>query len=73
MNRKNRYVHANIVQFIVDIIFLALTFVCSYVFSSDFTDLLVITNYLWILIVFTPIWVFLWLYVECMIKQLFII
>jgi hypothetical protein len=55
---KSSFADVNIIQILVDIIFLVLTFGISYLIAAQFTTLYEITEYFWILIVYVPIWVF---------------
>lgn len=57
MHTSNKLAYANIVQFQVDVLFLVLTYCIAYCITSELTNLQVITEYLWILIIFIPLWV----------------
>ncbi|QHA00944.1 sugar transferase [Dehalobacter restrictus] len=57
MDRTNRLAYANIVQILIDVIFLFLTYSLAYFIAGRVTNLRVITEYLWIIIVFIPLWI----------------
>lgn len=57
MHKSNKFAYANIVQIIIDVLFLILTYSIAYLFASQFTTLLVISKYFWILIIFIPLWI----------------
>ncbi|NBJ14691.1 MAG: sugar transferase [Dehalobacter sp. 4CP] len=57
MDRTNRLAYANIVQILIDVIFLFLTYGLAYFIAGRVTNLRVITEYLWIIIVFIPLWI----------------
>lgn len=57
MHRTNKFANANIAQLYVDMCFLCLTYGMAYLIASQLTALYVISSYLWILIIFIPLWV----------------
>lgn len=57
MDRTNRLAFANILQGLYDIIFLFLTYILAYIVAQNFTQLHEITEYLWIIITFIPLWI----------------
>jgi len=57
VDKASRFAYANIVQVIIDIIFLFLTYVIAYSFAQQMTKLYAITEYLWIIIIFIPVWI----------------
>jgi exopolysaccharide biosynthesis polyprenyl glycosylphosphotransferase len=59
MHRANILSSANIFQGLVDIIVLVLSYEISYFIAIRYTDLLDIDQYMWILIVYIPVWLFL--------------
>ena len=58
MRQLDTLVHADIIQVLVDIVFLTLAFAISYLIAGQLTGLYGIAEYLWILIVYAPIWIF---------------
>lgn len=59
MHRANIFSASHIIQAFVDIIVITLTFIISYLITKQYTVLLGIKEYFWILIVFIPVWLFL--------------
>ncbi|KNY26602.1 sugar transferase [Pseudobacteroides cellulosolvens] len=59
MHRANIFSASHIIQAFVDIIVITLTFVISYLITKQYTNLLGIKEYFWILIVYIPVWLFL--------------
>jgi len=57
MHKSNKFALANILQFSLDISFLILTYFLAYFIAGKLTTLYVMVHYLWILIIFIPIWV----------------
>lgn len=57
MHKSNRLIFANIVQFFLDILFLFIAYVIAYCIARELTNLRAITEYMWIIIVFIPLWV----------------
>ena len=57
MHKSNKFAYANIIQLQIDIFFLILTYGIAYVIASKLSTLQVITKYLWILILFIPLWI----------------
>lgn len=57
MHKSNKLAHANIVQFLVDVLFLILTYFGAYLIACKLTTLQAITEYLWIMIIFIPLWI----------------
>lgn len=58
MHRTNNYAYANLIQMVIDIMFLLLTFGLAYLAANQFTGLDSIERYVWILVIFIPFWVF---------------
>lgn len=56
LHSSNKYAYANIVQFFLDILMLIFTFCLSYSLASRLTVMWEIVEYLWVLIIFCPIW-----------------
>ncbi|OCZ49555.1 sugar transferase [Dehalobacter sp. TeCB1] len=57
MDKRSRFAYANIIQVITDIIFLFGTYATSYFIAGNITNLYAMKDYLWILIIFAPIWI----------------
>lgn len=57
MDKKSRFAYANIVQVLLDIVFLFLTYIAAYCLAQEMTKLRAITQYLWIIIIFIPVWI----------------
>lgn len=57
MHHSNKLAYLNVWQLSVDFLFLTLTFVGAYFAASRFTKLDSITLYLWILILYIPLWI----------------
>lgn len=57
MHKSNKLAYVNIIQFYHDVFCLFLTYGLSYVLASNLTIMHKITEYLWILIIFIPLWV----------------
>lgn len=58
MHKLNRQVYTNVIQLLLDLIFLFLSYFVSYSLASKVTNLCDIKEYLWILVVFIPVWMF---------------
>lgn len=56
MHKSNTLAFFNIYHLIIDIIGLMLSYLISYIISSQFTDLYNIKEYIWILLLYVPIW-----------------
>ncbi|HEY9061622.1 MAG TPA: sugar transferase [Pseudobacteroides sp.] len=59
MHRANIFSASHIIQALVDILVITLTFIISYLITKNYTTLSGLKEYLWILIVYIPIWLFL--------------
>ena len=59
MHRANILSSANIFQALVDIIVLALSYAISYYIAIRYAKLFDISQYIWILLVYIPVWLFL--------------
>lgn len=59
MHRANIFSSANIIQGLVDVIVLVLSYMISYFVAINYTNLHGMNQYIWILIVYIPIWLFL--------------
>ncbi len=59
MHRANIFSAANILQGLVDVIVLVLSYEISYYIAMRYTTLFDIRHYVWVLIVYIPIWLFL--------------
>ena len=57
MHKSNKFTYANILQINFDIFFLILTYTVAYLIACQLTTMHSITEYLWILIIFIPIWI----------------
>lgn len=57
MDRTNRLVFTNIIQFFIDANLLFLTYALSYAIARQMTNLRAITEYFWIIIIFIPLWI----------------
>lgn len=57
MDKTNKFAYANIVQVLFDIIFLGITYLLAYCIADRVTNLRIVTDYLWIIIVFVPLWI----------------
>ncbi|MDP4179692.1 MAG: sugar transferase [Bacillota bacterium] len=58
MHRANIFSATHILQALVDVIVIVLTFEISYFIAKSYTHLFELKEYLWILIVYVPIWLF---------------
>lgn len=58
MHKFNRLAFINIRQFCGDCLFLILSFLGAYLFASVLSNLYPIVDYLWVLVIFIPIWLF---------------
>lgn len=58
MHKSNRLAYANILQLQTDILFLIITYGLAYFIVSNIRTLQAIAEYLWILIIFIPLWIF---------------
>lgn len=57
MHRTNKFATVNITQLCVDVCFLCLAFGLAYLIASQLISLYAISNYLWIPVIFIPLWV----------------
>jgi len=57
MHKSNKLAYSNIIQLCLDVFFLFITYVFTYVMIKEMTTLFEIESYLWILIVYIPIWI----------------
>ncbi|KJR46665.1 Undecaprenyl-phosphate galactosephosphotransferase [Desulfosporosinus sp. I2] len=57
MDKTNRFAYANIIQLLIDITFLCLTYEIAYWIVHKFTNLSTIREYLWIIIIYIPVWI----------------
>ncbi|NMB33592.1 MAG: sugar transferase [Clostridium sp.] len=58
MYKLSKHAYLNIIQLVLDILFLYLSYFISYHIASKITILHSHANYLWIIIVFIPLWLF---------------
>lgn len=58
MHKLNKQAYTNVIQLQLDIAFLFISYFVSYYVASKFTTLYNIKEYLWILVVFIPVWMF---------------
>jgi len=58
MHKLNKQAYTNVIQLQLDIVFLFISYFVSYYIASKFTSLLDLKEYLWILLVFIPVWMF---------------
>jgi len=56
MHKSNKFAYANLMQFLVDVLFLLLSFGVAYLVTRQLTTLYGISEYMWILIIFIPMW-----------------
>lgn len=57
MHRTNKFAHVHILQFFLDVLFLLFTYTAAYLIACQLTTMRGFTEYLWILIIFIPIWI----------------
>ncbi|MDA8442936.1 MAG: sugar transferase [Peptococcaceae bacterium] len=57
MHKSNEFTYANIVQLLFDEISLVVTYFLAYLIAHGVSHLQTITQYMWILIIFMPLWV----------------
>jgi exopolysaccharide biosynthesis polyprenyl glycosylphosphotransferase len=57
MHKSNKLAYSNMLQLWLDILFLLLTYIFTYEMVKIMTELFEISSYLWILIVYIPIWI----------------
>ena len=57
MHKSNRLAYANIIQFQVDVVFLLMTYCVAYLIARKLTTMQPIQEYLWIIIIFIPLWI----------------
>lgn len=58
MHKSNKLAFANVWQFIFDLVFLILAFITGYGITSVYVILASVYEYLWVLIVYIPVWLF---------------
>ncbi len=58
MHKLNKQAYTDVLQLLLDLFFLLISYFVSYFIASNFTRLLDIKEYLWILLVFIPVWMF---------------
>ncbi len=58
MHKLNRQAYTNVIQLQLDLTFLFLSYFISYFLASKVTNLCDIKEYLWIVVVFIPVWMF---------------
>lgn len=58
MHKLNKQAYTNVLQLLLDIVFLLVSYFASYYIASRFTTLFDFKEYLWILVVFIPVWMF---------------
>jgi len=58
MHKLNKQAYTNVIQLQLDIVFLFISYFVSYFIASKFTTLFDLKEYLWILVVFIPVWMF---------------
>ncbi len=56
MHKSSNFAHANLIQLLLDIVFLMMTFWVAYNIASRLTGMNGIASYCWILIIFIPFW-----------------
>jgi exopolysaccharide biosynthesis polyprenyl glycosylphosphotransferase len=56
MSRSNQYLANNFIQSVLDVILILVVYFASYQFSSGYTNLIGVEQYLWILFFVTPVW-----------------
>lgn len=57
MHNSNKLAYANIGQFILDLFLLLLSYVVSYLISSQIRDFHSIAEFVWVLIIYIPLWI----------------
>lgn len=58
MHRSNLLANMNLIQFFIDLTTLILSFFLSFILAENLTNLFPMKEYVWILIVFVPAWLF---------------
>ncbi|MCR2807403.1 sugar transferase [Paenibacillus soyae] len=58
MHRSNLLASVNLRQFFIDVSALVLSFIVSYAFAGQFSALMAIGEYVWILYIFATVWLF---------------
>lgn len=58
MHKLNKQAYTNVIQLQLDIVFLFISYFVSYFIASKYTALFDLKEYLWILVVFIPVWMF---------------
>ncbi len=58
MHRNNRFAFISIFLFVLDFGCLLLAFLTAYIIASNYSNLLDMVNYIWIILVFVPIFIF---------------
>jgi len=56
MHKSNKLAYANLMQFFMDLVFLVLSYLLTYLIISTFSYLNYIRYYTWITVVYAPIW-----------------
>ncbi|MGE4282224.1 MAG: sugar transferase [Clostridia bacterium] len=57
MHKLNRYGHSNAVQFLIDSLFLIICYIISCLLMFDKMFIISICEYMWIFIIYTPLWI----------------
>ncbi|TYP69137.1 sugar transferase [Paenibacillus methanolicus] len=58
MHRSNLLASVNLLQLFADVATLSLSFFASYVIAGTITELMPLNEYIWVLLIFAPIWIF---------------
>lgn len=56
MHRTNKFANASIVHLFFDVFFLVIAYGMAYLVASQLTTLYAISSYVWILVIFIPVW-----------------
>lgn len=57
MNKSNKLAYANLSQFTLDVLFLALSYILAYFIASSLRNLHGITEFVWVPVIYIPIWI----------------
>lgn len=71
MNKSNKLAYANLGQFILDMLFLILSYILAYYIASSLTNLQGITEFVWVPVIYIPIWILIMLTLEMYNKTTF--
>ncbi|MFZ5986008.1 MAG: sugar transferase, partial [Bacillota bacterium] len=57
MHSSNKLAFTSIGQFILDILFLILSYIIAYIIASNIRELHGIQEYVWVLLLYVPLWI----------------